>query len=68
LRQSPSRWFSSDCLDVKLISDQLGHAKVGITQDTYQHVRRERHDAAAETVDALVFGTRAERRSSNEPT
>ena len=43
-------------VEVKLVSDQLGHANTGITQDTYQHVRRARHDAAAERVDELVFG------------
>ncbi|HZX07192.1 tyrosine-type recombinase/integrase [Kribbella sp.] len=54
-------------LATRLVSDQLGHSKTAITQDTYQHVRRARLDAAAETVDDLVFGTRAERTTANEP-
>jgi hypothetical protein len=31
---------------------------VGITQDLYQHVRRARHDEAAEHVERLLFGNR----------
>ncbi len=52
-------------LDVKLVSDQLGHASTRITHDLYSHVRRAKHDEAAEAVSDLVFGRRAER-SPNE--
>lgn len=54
-------------VDVKLVSDQLGHRSTGLTADVYQHVCRPGHDAAAGVVDRLVFGadgTGAERTST----
>ena len=41
-------------LDIKVVSDQLGHATTRITQDLYTHVRPAVHDAAAETVLNLL--------------
>lgn len=41
-------------LDIKVVSDQLGHSTTRITQDLYTHVRRAVHDAAAEQVVALL--------------
>lgn len=37
-------------VDLKTVSDQLGHAGIAITADLYTHVRRARHDEAAERV------------------
>lgn len=41
-------------LDVKIVSDQLGHANTSFTRNTYQHVRRAVHEGAAEAVVALL--------------
>jgi integrase len=41
-------------VDVKVVSDQLGHSTTTITRDTYQHVRRVQHRDAAEKVVALL--------------
>lgn len=41
-------------LDVKIVSDQLGHSKTAITQDLYQHVRRSVAGEAAEAVVRLL--------------
>lgn len=41
-------------LDVKIVSDQLGHSTSTITRDLYQHVRRAVHDEAAEAVVRLL--------------
>lgn len=41
-------------LDIKVVSDQLGHANTTITQNLYQHVRRTVHATAAEAVVALL--------------
>ena len=41
-------------LDIKVVSDQLGHANTNITQNLYQHVRRTVHATAAEAVVALL--------------
>lgn len=43
-------------VEARLVSDQLGHSSTAITLNTYTHVRRARHDEAAERVDRLVFG------------
>lgn len=41
-------------VDIKVVSDQLGHSTTTITRDTYQHVRRAAHQDAAEKVVALL--------------
>lgn len=41
-------------IDIKVVSDQLGHSTTTITRDTYQHVRRATHRDAAEMVVALL--------------
>jgi integrase len=41
-------------VDVKIVSDQLGHSTTTITRDLYQHVRRAVHDQAAEAVVQLL--------------
>jgi integrase len=41
-------------VDIKVVSDQLGHSTTTITRDTYQHVRRAQHRDAAEKVVALL--------------
>jgi len=41
-------------VDIKVVNDQLGHSTTTITRDTYQHVRRATHRAAAERVVALL--------------
>jgi len=44
---------------VKVVSDRLGHANVGITSDLYMHVPDEMDRAAAERVADAILGTRA---------
>ncbi|WP_031166061.1 tyrosine-type recombinase/integrase [Streptosporangium roseum] len=51
-------------LDVKIVSDQLGHANTRITHDLYTHVRPAVHDDAAERVLTLVQGPGARRREA----
>jgi integrase len=41
-------------VDIKLVSEQLGHSTTRITQDLYTHVRRELHDDAAERIVSLL--------------
>jgi integrase len=41
-------------LDVKIVSDQLGHSNVNFTRNRYQHVRRTIHATAAEAIVALL--------------
>jgi integrase len=41
-------------IDVKIVSEQLGHSTTRITQDLYQHVRLQVHSDSAERVVALL--------------
>ena len=41
-------------IDIKVVSDQLGHSTTRITHDLYQHVIRRLHDGAAAHVAAMV--------------
>ena len=41
-------------VDIKVVSERLGHANTTITQNLYQHVRRTLHDKAADAVVNLL--------------
>lgn len=43
-------------VDVKIVSERLGHASAKITWDIYQHVTPTMQADAAETVARLIFG------------
>ena len=46
-------------VDVKIVSERLGHASAKITWDIYQHVTPTMQSNAAETVARLIFGPSA---------
>jgi integrase len=46
-------------VDIKIVSDQLGHSTTRITQDLYQHVRHQVHLDSAEKVVGLLPGRKA---------
>lgn len=46
-------------VDVKIVSERLGHASAKITWDIYQHVTPTMQSNAAETVARLIFGPQA---------
>ena len=46
-------------VDVKIVSERLGHASAKITWDIYQHVTPTMQADAAEIVARLIFGTDA---------
>jgi Phage integrase family. len=46
-------------LDIKVVSDQIGHSTTRITEDPYQHVLMAVHDQGAERVVSLVVNSRA---------
>ena len=46
-------------VDVKIVSERLGHASTTITWDIYQHVTPAMQSDAAERVANLIFGPRA---------
>jgi integrase len=49
-------------VDVKVMSERLGHANVAIAQDLYQHVLKEMDESAAATVAAVILGNGLARR------
>src|SRR5205085_11168844 len=46
-------------VDVKIVSERLGHASAKITWDIYQHVTPTMQSNVAETVARLIFGPTA---------
>ena len=40
---------------IKAVSERLGHAKTGITLDTYAHVLPDMQDRAVDAIDAALF-------------
>jgi integrase len=44
-------------VDIKVMSERLGHANVAITQDLYQHVLKEMDESAAATVAGVILGS-----------
>lgn len=40
--------------DIRVVSEQMGHSKTGITRDLYQHVRRAMLDKATDAVSELL--------------
>jgi integrase len=51
-------------IDVKIVSEQLGHSTTRITQDLYQHVRLQVHMDSAEKVVDLLPGQRSTRKAN----
>jgi integrase len=51
-----SLMFDAD-VDVKIVQEVLGHSTSVITRDTCTHVRRRKHQDAAERTVALLGGT-----------
>jgi integrase len=48
----------------KVVSEQLGHASVAFTLDTYSHVLPHMQDMAASQVEALLLGATKKKRST----
>lgn len=54
-------------VDVKVVSERLGHSSTTITRDTYQHVTPAMASDAAERVAGLIFGSRSAQSVPNQP-
>ena len=53
-RHSYARWLLSDGADLRWVQQQLGHASIGQTADTYGHVQPDRHESAAAGLDRYL--------------
>ena len=47
-------------VDIRMVSERLGHSSILITSQTYQHVRKGMQAGAAQKVADLIFGPPAE--------
>jgi integrase len=55
LRHGAATALIASGVPVRVVSEQLGHANIGITLQTYSHVLETMQDTAADAVDKL-FG------------
>ena len=49
-------WHLENGADLRWVRDQMGHASISMTADTYGHLIPERHDKAAAQIDRFVHG------------
>lgn len=54
LRHSAVTLLLEKNVDVKVVSEMLGHSHVGVTMDLYQHVTPTMQQGAADTSDRLL--------------
>jgi integrase len=53
-RHTYATWLLSDGADLRWVQQQLGHASIGQTADTYGHVQPERHESAVSGLDRYL--------------
>jgi integrase len=54
-RHTYATWLLSGGADLRWVQQQMGHASIGQTADTYGHVQPERHEAAAAGLDRYLI-------------
>jgi integrase len=53
-RHAYATWLLADGADLRWVQQQMGHASIGQTADTYGHVQPDRHEAAAAGLDRYL--------------
>jgi integrase len=53
-RHTYATWLLSDGADLRWVQQQMGHASIGQTADTYGHVQPERHEVAVVGLDRYL--------------
>jgi len=56
MRHTHATLLLKEWVNVKVVSERLGHANIGITLDTYAHVLPSMQQQAADGIDAALFG------------
>ncbi len=54
-RHTYATWLLSDRAELRWVQQQMGHASIGQTADTYGHVQPDRHEEAAAGLDRYVI-------------
>jgi integrase len=57
MRHTRATLLLKEGVNVKIVSERLGHANIGITLDTYAHVLPSMQQQAADGIDTALFGT-----------
>jgi integrase len=55
LRHTHATLLLQEGVNVKVVSERLGHANISITLDTYSHVLPSMQQHAADRIDAALF-------------
>ncbi len=53
-RHTYATWLLADGADLRWVQQQMGHASIGQTADTYGHVQPDRHEAASAGLDRCL--------------
>jgi integrase len=56
LRHTFATWLLEAGTDLRWVQNQLGHATIAQTADTYDHAQPDRHEAAVNGLDQTVNG------------
>jgi integrase len=56
MRHTHATLLLKEGVNVKVVSERLGHANIGITLDTYSHVLPSMQQQAADGIDNALFG------------
>jgi integrase len=56
LRHTHATLLLKEGVNVKVVSERLGHASISITLDTYAHVLPSMQQTAADAIDGAIFG------------
>lgn len=56
LRHTHATLLLKEGVNVKVVSERLGHANISITLDTYSQVLSSMQQDAADRIDAALFG------------
>jgi|SRR5713226_1694244 len=66
LRQTAATLALAAGVPAKLVSEQLGHASVALTLDTYSHVLPHMQDAAAAQIEALLLNASKKKQTARK--
>jgi integrase len=67
LRHTHAMLLFEEDVNVKVVSERLGHANISITLDTYSHILLSMQQHAADGIDAALFGQASPNRHQIAP-
>lgn len=64
LRHTHATWLLASGVNVKVVSERLGHSNIRITLDTYAHVIKTMQTTAVEKLDTIYSGEQSQNKDS----